>query len=238
MNQQATLSYSGIFDLEVEVQEGATDEAIATIEMEVDRFIDALEIGLFKPATVLERLDVTPPEGVIARRFRAQGIPEYAFTVLASKMHHLDEALTKLSRFEMWEQSAPYIELLNIRTPPPSLPATLPSFVTMEIESRRITPGLEVSVGFQSPVLDADAREHYQQEMLVWHYLLQGGYSVTDELGQSVTSYPEVRFMTPSTIRYVTDSWWASPDCFVPLLNLVERWSAHNPVVDVEIATF
>jgi hypothetical protein len=225
---------SGTIRVYVVPCEPLEDDQAGDLYMVVERFLDALRLGVF-PGT-LERVHSITREddGKVDARFDVAELELGALRVLYGTLTYFSIMVAPLGTVMAWTEpvgSTP--NLFDFDAPLPVHRGGLPFDTRLEISEADAAPPLVVEVVF-GRALTAEEKDRFDWEIQVWASLVQGGYPEPGDLpGSSAIGPLTVRYDDPQTLRLSAEALLAGEACLEPLKALVAEWAASVPVVSV-----
>lgn len=232
---QPNSTISGTVRVYVVPCEPIADDQAGELYMVIERFLDALRLGMF--LGTLERVhSVTRgDDGKVDARFDVAELELGALRVLYGTLTYFSIAIAPLGTVMAWTEpvgSTP--NLFDFDAPLPVHHGELPFDTRLEISGAGAAHPLVVEVVF-GRALTAEEKDRFDWEIQVWASLVQGGYPEPGDLpGSSAIGPLTVRYDGPQTLRLSAEALVAGDACLEPLKALVAEWAAGAPVVSLE----
>lgn len=211
------------------------DDQAGELSMVIERFLDALRLGMF--AGTLERVHFVTrgDDGKVDARFDVVELELGALRVLYGMLTYFSIMVAPLGTVMAWTEpvgSTP--NLFDFDAPLPVHRGALPFPTRLELNEAGAAPPLVVDVVF-GRALTAEEKGRFDWEIQVWASLVQGGYPEPGDLpGSSAIGPLTVRYDDPQTLRLSAEALLAGEACLEPLKALVAEWAASLPVLSLE----
>lgn len=225
----------GRFRVACRAAAAVSDEALQELDGLLQRFVDAIDVGLLHPARLAEAPVPTAGEErqQRMREFAAAGLAPGAFRVLNGMFAHFDMLVAPLAAAEAYMEGS-RVNLLRVAADYPARPQRLP-FALHLASPMGVAPSALVRIAFAAPPPEEE-RAAYLHPFAIWNRLVDGGYPVPDGApGESGVGATETSFVAPAVVEHAIESHAADPRCFDLLVNLAVTWAARRPIRAVHI---